>query len=247
MKKIIIPALCLAFFAACQQSTPKTAEQTADAVSTATDASVATFDTMPVAARLTAQNKNFVFTAGESFDRCDAVTIKRRDGKPMKISKEFKAYMECIHYTAQIADDRYMVFFDKQNVSLYDLESGTSQVLFVAQSFDESNLACLGWSPDKTRVAFVSTAYTPEAQQKLKYATCTRVIVLLMNADKTAVATKTKYDVPIQYFASEGDYVSKSDCFWADNNTLRYRNFVSDDYETVEKTPKKFVNLDITK
>ncbi len=249
MKKMIIPAICFALLTSCQQNTPKTtAETTATTnVEAVTEIPKSAYDTMMIADRLTAQNKTFVFKAAESFDRCDAVSVKRKDGKPMKISKEFKSFLDCIAYSSQIIDDRFMVFFNEQNVMLQDLETNTARQLFLAQSYEDANLVCVGWSPDKTHVAFISTAYTPEAQKKMSYPVRTRLIVLEMNADKTAVINKTKHDIAIQYFATEGDFVSREDCFWANNTTISYRNFVSDDFEIANNSPKKYTNLDISK
>ena len=245
MKKIIIPALCLAFFAGCQSNAPKNGSQADEPLVTEYKASP--LDTVTVEKRLNAQTKNFVFKAKESFDRCDAVTVERRDGKPMKLTPEFKQDLDCVHYTAEIVDDRFLAFMSEKQVLLYDLEKNTQQLLFVPQPFSDANLSCLGWSPDKSRVAFVSTAYEPEAQKRLGYPTRTRIIVLQFNADKSAIALKTKYDVGVQFMATEGDYVARENCFWANNSTLRYRKFVSEDYETVEKAKKEYENLDITK
>ncbi len=253
MKKIIIPAICLILLTSCQQNTPKTNQeatnQTANAAQNdATKPPAASpYDTMLVATRLTAQNKTFIFTAAESFDRCDAVSVKRRDKKPMKISKEFQSFLDCIAYSSQIIDDRYMVFFNDKNVLLQDMETNTTRPLFTAQSYDDANLVCVGWSPDKTRVAFVSTVNDPDTQKKLGYPTHTRLIVLQMNADKTAVIDKTKYDIAIQFFVTEGDFISREDCFWVNNTTIGYRNFVSTDFEEANNAPKKYTNLDISK
>ena len=202
------------------------------------------FDTLPVEARLNATNKTFVFKAEESFDRCDAVSIKRRDGKPMKISPTLKNFLSCIDYYATIVNERYLMVRGEKKVVLLDLETGTESFLFAPDSYEDANLSFAGWSPDKNRMAFVSTPFTPEAQTKMKYPTRTRLIVLQLNPDKTAVMSKKNYDIPIQYVANEGDFVPQQYCFWATNTTIRYREFVSDDYEIAEKT-KKLVNLTI--
>ncbi len=251
MKKIIIPIFCLAI-AACQSSTSPTNNSETAGKNAATNEPLLTeyptskFDTMPTAARLNAESKTFSFKPSESFDRCDALSITRRDGKSLNLSAEFKKYLDCIDYNLQIANDRYIAYSVENKIALYDLEKNTSLALFTPQSYSDANLTNLGWSPDKNRIAFVSTAYNQENQKKLNYATHTRLIILELNADKTAVVRKTKFDIPIQFIETEGNYISNNDCFWANNTTIRYRDFVSQDYEIMEKSPKKYTNQDIT-
>ncbi|MEY4926906.1 MAG: hypothetical protein RI894_1342 [Bacteroidota bacterium] len=234
--------------AACKPSTPSssTAGESASSESLLTEYPTTNFDTMRVSARLSEESKQFSFKSAESFDRCDAVSVTRRDGKPLTLSAEFKKYLDCIDYNAQLVNDRYMVYSNDKKVSLYDLAKNVSLDLFTPQSYDDANLTNLGWSPDKTRVAFVSTTYTDEAQKKLGYTARTRLIILELNADKTAVAHKTKFDIPIQFIPSEGNYVSNDNCFWANSTTIRYRIFVSEDFEILEKSAKKYTNLAIT-
>lgn len=238
----------ISLFTSCKNSSNRAAEAadaTAKADETLAEFKPSPFDTMPVEARLNATNKTFVFKAEESFDRCDAVSIKRRDGKPMKISPTLKNFLSCIDYHATIVNERYLMIRGDKKVVLLDLESGIESLLFVPDAYDDANLSFVGWSPDKNRLAFVSTAFTPEAQTKMKYPTRTRLVVLELNPEKNAVMGKKNYDIAIQYVANEGDFIPQQYCFWANNTTLRYREFVSDDYELAEKT-KKLVNLTLS-
>jgi hypothetical protein len=216
-------SICL-LFAACTPNTPKTTP-TETTVTIVKDGE--NEDTMTIAARCNRHTQQYVFADKESFDRCSAVSIARKDGKPLaKMPKELLAELDCIGTAFQFFNDRYMTYMNGQNVMLYDMNTNKSLLLFTAFAGTQSN--CMGVSPDGTKLLFVNVFENDDERKKSDYTTPTRIMVVGFDAAKCVVTTKQKFDRPVNWVPNEGNMIERKDCIFADDKTVRYRELKVD-------------------
>ncbi len=214
----------VALFASCDKTKPAVGANSATKISL--EAALASEDTLNEAQRCMLHTQKYTFTEKESFDRCFAMTVTRKNGTPIVFPKEVQAELDCVGSAFRFFGDRYIVYSAGENVNIFDLETDKKLLLFTNFKDIQTNATAI--SPDGTKLLFVNVLYNKEARAKSDYKEDTRILIVNFDAAKFAVAGKQKFDRKVDWVNSEGSMVNSKDCVFVDNNTIKYREFHAD-------------------
>jgi hypothetical protein len=178
---------------------------------------------VPLTERLTKASLKYIFKDKEVYDRCTAMQMTDKSGKNIELPKAIIAELECVGSAFEFIADRYIVYTEKNDVKIYDLNTKRISLLFTNFEGVQCNLTDV--SDDHSRLLFVNVFYDDAQRKKSNYTQRTRIMVVDFDKETLKVNATKKYDRLVRYFEVEGDMVNKKDCQFVNNNTISYREY----------------------
>ena len=146
-----------------------------------------------------------------------------KNGAALPFNKETK---ENITYSDDFEfypTENQLLYLNSKQMSIVDLKTLQSKNL--VQFFDDNEaVSSFSWSPDKTKIAFVTLNYK-------QYKEGTKIFVLTLD-DKGNVTNKQKYDIRVEHMAASNWVISP--VTFIDNHTLKYFTRGFDEAESKE-------------